>query len=134
MCVGSDAVQKTTTQRLWKEFEAIRFKEVVSVDDFVIRHSNLVAALSTVSEVVEESKVVKKLLRVIPKRLSTVEVTADLATLTLEDADGRLRATDERATEDEVDGSLAPRGDSKLHLIEEQAPSHGEAMARMFPE
>ncbi|CAO2173598.1 unnamed protein product [Urochloa humidicola] len=122
MRVGSNAVQKTKVQRLRKEFEDIRFKEGEAVDDFVIRLSNLVAGLSTIGKVVEESKAVEKLLRVVPKRLSTVavaiEVTADLATLTLEDVGGRLHAAEERATEDEDPPPV--RSDEKLYLTEEQ--------------
>uniref|UniRef100_A0A0A8XWN0 DUF4219 domain-containing protein n=1 Tax=Arundo donax TaxID=35708 RepID=A0A0A8XWN0_ARUDO len=98
MRVGGESVHKTKAQRLRREFEGNRFKEGESVNDFVMRLSNLVAALSTVNEIIEENKVVEKLLRVIPKRLSTVaiEVTADLTKLTLEDVGGRLHAVDDR--------------------------------------
>ncbi|XP_062193534.1 uncharacterized protein LOC133896916 [Phragmites australis] len=122
MRVGSESVLKSKAQRLRREFEGIRFKEGESVDDFVIRLTNLVAALSTVGETIEESKVVEKLLRVVPKRLSTVavaiEVTTDLTKLSLEDVGGRLRAADEHAAEDDEPPPV--RADGKLYLTEEQ--------------
>ncbi|CAN6234641.1 unnamed protein product [Urochloa humidicola] len=122
MRIGSESVRKTKAQRLRREFESIRFKDGESVDDFMVRLQNLVAALGTVGETMEPNKVVEKLLRVVPKRLSTVavaiEVTADLATLTLEDVGGRLRAAEDRAEEDD---EVPPvRADGRLYLTEEQ--------------
>jgi hypothetical protein len=109
-------------QRLRTEFESIRFKEGESVDDFTMRLGSLVAALGTLGDVIKEQQVVQKLLRVVPKHLSQVamviEVTQDLSKLTLEDAGGRLRATEDRAMED--DALPPPCVDSKLLLPEEQ--------------
>jgi hypothetical protein len=86
------------------------------VDDFVLRLQGLVAELRTVGETIEPSKVAEKLLRVAPKRILTVavtiEVTADLSKLTVEDVGGRLRTAEDRAAEDNevalanIDGKL----------------------------
>lgn len=65
----------------------------------------------------------EKLLRSVPKRLTTVvvaiEVSVDLSTLTLEDAGGRLRAAEEREAEDDNDDPPS-RADGKLYMIEDQ--------------
>jgi hypothetical protein len=94
--IGSEAVRNARAQRLRTEFESIRFKEGENVDDFTMRLDSLVTELGTLGEVIKEQQVVQKLLRVIPKHLSQVavaiEVTQDLSKLTLEDADGRMRA------------------------------------------
>jgi hypothetical protein len=59
---------------------------------------------------------------VVPKHLSQVaiviEVAQDLSKLMLEDAGGRLRATEDRAEEDDV--LPPPRVDGKLLLTKEQ--------------
>jgi hypothetical protein len=119
---SSEAIRNVRAQRLRTEFESIRFKEGESVDDFTMRLGSLVAALGTLGDVIKEQQVVQKLLRVVPKHLSQVamviEVTQDLSKLTLEDADGRLRAAEDRAMED--DALPPPCVDSKLLLPEEQ--------------
>lgn len=124
MRIGSDEIRKTKAQRLRREFENIRFTDGEGVDDFTMRLTNLVAALSTVGETIDESKVVEKLLRVVPKRLSQVavaiEVTTNLTKLTLEDVSGRLRAAEERAAEDEDEAPPLVQAQGKLFLTEEQ--------------
>jgi hypothetical protein len=78
--------------------------------------------LETVGETIPPRRVVEKLLRVVPKSLRQVavaiQVTADLATLMLEDASGRLRAAQEAEAED--DGPPPPGADGKLYLTMEQ--------------
>jgi hypothetical protein len=109
-------------QRLRTEFESICFKEGETVDDFTMRLGSLVTELGTLGEVIKEQQVVQKLLRVILKHLSqvavTIEVIQDLSKMTLEDAGGRLRATEDRAMED--DALPPPRVDGKLLLTVEQ--------------
>jgi hypothetical protein len=120
--ICSEAVRNMRTQCLRMEFKSIRFKEGETVDDFTMRLGSLVAELGTLGEVIKEQQVVQKLLRVVPKHLSQVavaiEVTQDLSKLTLEDADGRLRAAEDRAMEDNA--LPPPRLDGKLLLMEEQ--------------
>ena len=61
----------------------------------MLRLQNLVVALETAGETIQPQRVVEKLLRAVPKSLRQVavaiQVTADLSTLTLEDASGQLR-------------------------------------------
>ncbi|CAN6374469.1 unnamed protein product [Urochloa humidicola] len=120
--VGSDQVQRTEAQRLLREFENMRFTSGEGVDDYTVRLQNIVAALETVGETIPPRRVVEKLLRTVPKSLRQVavaiQVSADLATLTLEDASGRLRAAQEAEAED--DGAPPPGADGKLLLTMEQ--------------
>ena len=120
--VGSEQVQKTEAQRLLRQFENIRFNDGEGVDDFTLRLQNIVAALETVGETIPSRRVVEKLLRVVPKSLRQVaiaiQVTVDLATLTLEDASRRLRAAQEAEVED--DSPPHPGVDGKLYLTMEQ--------------
>ncbi|CAO2192841.1 unnamed protein product [Urochloa humidicola] len=120
--VSSDQVQRTEAQRLLREFENMRFTSGEGVDDYTLRLQNIVAPLETVGETIPPRRVVEKLLRTVPKSLRQVavaiQVSADLATLTLEDASGRLRAAQEAEAED--DGALPPGADGKLLLTMEQ--------------
>ena len=88
------------------------------MDFFTLRLQNLVSVLETVGEMIQPRRLVENLLRVVPKSLRQVavaiQVTADLSTLTLEDASGRLRAAQECDAED--DGPPPPRADGKLDL------------------
>jgi hypothetical protein len=120
--IGSETVQNVKVQQLRTEFENIPFKEGETVDDFTMRLDSLVTELGTLGEVIKEQQVVQKLLRVVPKHLSQVDiaikVTKDLSKLTLEDASGRLRAAEDRAMED--DALPPPHVNGKLLLTEEQ--------------
>jgi len=120
--IGSGQVQKTEAQRLLRQFENIRFNDGEGVDDFTLRLQNIVAALETVGETIPPRSLVEKLLHVAPKSLRQVaiviQVTADLTTLTLEDASGQLRATQEAEAED--DGPPPPGADDRLYLTKEQ--------------
>jgi hypothetical protein len=126
--VGNDQVQKTEAQCLLREFENIKFTTGESVDDFTIRLQNLAVELETVGEAVPRQRMVEKLLRVVPKSprqvAVAIQVSADLATLTLEDASGRLRAAQEADAED--DEAPPPHADGKLYLTRDQ----WEAQAR----
>ncbi|CAO2204866.1 unnamed protein product [Urochloa humidicola] len=120
--VGSEQVQKTEVQHLLRQFENIRFNDGEGVDDFTLRLQNIIAALETVGETIPPRRVVEKLLRVVPKSLRQVavaiQVTVDLATLSLEDASGRLRAAQEVEAED--DGPPLSGTDGKLYLTMDQ--------------
>ena len=100
----------------------MRFNSGEGVDDYTLRLPNIVAALETVGETIPPRRVVEKLLRTVPKSLRQVavaiQVSANLATLTLEDATGRLRAAEEAEAED--DGAPPPGADGKLLLTMEQ--------------
>jgi len=100
----------------------MRFNSGEGVDDYTLRLQNIVAALETVGETIPPRRVVEKLLRTVPKSLRQVavaiQVSANLATLTLEDATGRLRAAEEAEAEDDV--APPPGADGKLLLTMEQ--------------
>jgi hypothetical protein len=120
--IGSDQVQRTEAQRLLREFENMRFNSGECVDDYTTRLQNIVAALEIVGETITPRRVVEKLLRTVPRSLRQVavaiQVSANLATQTLEDASGRLRAAQDAEAED--DGAPLPGADGKLYLTMDQ--------------
>jgi hypothetical protein len=92
MKVGADRVKEINVQKLLKEFENVEFKDGESVEDFGMRIVNLVATLKTLSETIDEPRVVKKILHVLPPRFSqvavSIEMFCDLKTLTVEELVG----------------------------------------------
>jgi cell fate (sporulation/competence/biofilm development) regulator YlbF (YheA/YmcA/DUF963 family) len=75
MRLGADRVKDVNAQKLLKEFENIQFKEGEMIDDFGMRITNLVANLKALGEMVEDTRVVKKFLRVVPPRFISVIIS-----------------------------------------------------------
>ena len=100
MCVDAERVKEANAQRLLEEFENIKFKDGEDVDVFAMRINALAADLRTLGEEISESKVVRKMLRVLPKRFGQIacliETMLDLKTLNLEELVGRLRMAEDR--------------------------------------
>jgi hypothetical protein len=94
MRVGADRVKEANAQRLLKEFENIKFKDSETVDEFALRIGGLAVDLRTSEETMDDSRVMKKMLRVLPQRYAqiaiSIETLLDLKTLTIEELVGRL--------------------------------------------
>ncbi|KAL8109513.1 hypothetical protein AgCh_025572 [Apium graveolens] len=67
LCFGADRVKQARAQTLKSEFETLSMKESKKLDDFCMRLKGLVTNLRALGETMEESYVVKKLLRAIPR-------------------------------------------------------------------
>jgi hypothetical protein len=106
MHVGADRVKEAHAQRLLQEFENISFKDGELVDDFALRINALAEDLRGLEETVDDTCVVKKMLRVLPKRYSqiavSIEMLLDLKTLTVENLVGRLKAAEDRIEIDSI--------------------------------
>ena len=101
MRLGADRVKEVNAQKLLGEFEAISFKPGETIDDFAIRITKLATDLKGLGETsVDDSRVVKKFLRVVPPRYSQVavaiEMVKNLKELTIEELIAHLRAAEER--------------------------------------
>jgi hypothetical protein len=93
MRVGAERVKEANAQRLLKEFENIAFCDGESVDDFTMRINALAADLRTSREAIEDTRVVKKMLRVLPQRYA--QITILIKTL-LEELVDRLWMAEDR--------------------------------------
>jgi transposase InsO family protein len=120
MRIGADRVKDVNAQKLLQEFENISFKDGETVDDFGMRINNLVANLKTLGETVEETRVVKKFLRVVPTKFTqvvvSIEMFCDMKVMTVEELVGRLRAAEDRM-EEKVDQIVDKTG--RLLMAEE---------------
>ncbi|XP_074327604.1 uncharacterized protein LOC141665518 [Apium graveolens] len=100
LCQGADKAKKARVQTLKSEFEMLSMKDNEQVEDFHLRMNGLVTNIRALGEVMEESYVVKKLLRAVPAKFvqitSTLEQFGDMETMTVEEAVGSLKAHEER--------------------------------------
>ena len=89
-----------------QEFENISFKDGKLVDDFVLRINTLSEELRGLGEKIEESRVVKKMLRVLPKKYSQIAVSIELLLdpkkISVETLVGHLKVAEDRFEVEEV--------------------------------
>jgi hypothetical protein len=101
--------------------KTLNFKEGETVEDFGMRITNLVTNIRSLGETIDDTRVVKKFLHVVPARFNqvvvSIEMFCDVKALTVEDLVGRLRAAEERF-EDKVDQVTDKT--SRLLLAEEE--------------
>lgn len=100
MCLGAERVKKAKVQTLKGEFETMQMKDNETLDDFCMKLSGTVTNIRALGEEVQETYVIKKLLRAVPQRFlqiaSTLEQFGDLEKMTIEEAVGSLKAQEER--------------------------------------
>jgi hypothetical protein len=133
MRLGAERVKEVNAQKLLTEFEAISFKPGEAIDDFAVRISKLATDLKGLGEKsVDDTRVVKKFLRVVPHKYNqvavTIEMFCDLKTLTIKELVGRLRAAEDRF-EPTVEQVTDKAG--RLLLTEEEWASKNKS--RMVP-
>ncbi|XP_074328303.1 uncharacterized protein LOC141666208 [Apium graveolens] len=99
MSLGADKVKAAKSQTLNGEFEALSMKESESPDDFYLKLHGLVTNIRALGEMMEESYVVKKLLRAVPSRFlhiaSVIEQFGKLEEMSVEEVVGSLKAHEE---------------------------------------
>ena len=101
-------MRESKAQKLHQTFESIRFKNGEHVEDFSLRLQGVVSDLRLLGEELSEEKVVRKLLRVVPRRYRqialSIETLVDLSTLSIEDLTGRLHVVKDRGDSDDEEG------------------------------
>lgn len=100
LCMGAERVKKAKVQTLKGEFESLVMKEMDQVDDFCMKLSGIVTNIRVLGETMEESSVVRKILRAVPEKYlqiaSNIEQFGDLKVMTVEEVVGRLKEHEER--------------------------------------
>jgi hypothetical protein len=132
MRIGSDHVKMANAQRLMMLFKNITFKEGEMVDEFGLRIESLAESLWALGENLTDARVVKKMMRVLPKRFSQItaliETLLDVNTMLVEDLVSRLKSSEDRIVVEEITEQTGC-----LMLMQEEWPSkyhhclHGES-------
>ena len=104
--MGADRVKEARLQTLMADFDRLKMKDDESIDDFTGRLSEISSKSAALGEEIEETKLVKKFLKSLPRRkyihiVAALEQVLDLKTTSFEDIIGRLKAYEERVTEEE---------------------------------
>jgi hypothetical protein len=109
MRLGTDRVRQATLQRLWKDFEQITFHANETLNAFGMRITSLVNNLRSLGDTVEEVRIVRKILRVVPKDYSqmacSIETLLDLNAMSVEELIGRLRSSEGRGSDTPAQGA-----------------------------
>ena len=106
--VGAERVKEARVQTLMTEFDRIKMKDGDTIDMFSGKLSEIASKYASLGETIEESKLVKKNLKSLPRKkyihmVASLEQVLDLNTTSFEDIVGRLKAYEERITEEEED-------------------------------
>lgn len=100
MCMGVERVQEARVQTLKGEFESLMMKDSEKIEDFCLKLSGIVTNIRVLGEAMEESSVVRKILRAVPDKFlqiaSNIEQFGDVKSMSVEELVGRLKAHEER--------------------------------------
>ncbi|KAJ1274688.1 hypothetical protein BS78_05G080800 [Paspalum vaginatum] len=103
------------------EYEDVGFHDSKSVDDFALWINGLVVSIWEMGEKLEDHRVMKKIIRIIPKHLKQVavaiEMLTDLNTATIKELVGRLHVAEDVDNEDVKEVTAEAE---RLYLTEEQ--------------
>lgn len=104
--VGAERVKEARLQTLMAEFDRLKMKDTETIDDFGGKLSELSSKSAALGVNIEESKLVKKFLKSLPRKkyihiVASLEQVLDLNNTSFEDIIGRLKAYEERIFEAE---------------------------------
>lgn len=104
--VGAEQVKEARLQTLMAEFDRIKMKDGDTIDIFSGKLSEIAYKSASLGETIEEPKLVKKFLKSLPRKkyihmVASLEQVLDLKTTSYEDIVGRLKAYEERITEED---------------------------------
>ncbi|WVZ60938.1 hypothetical protein U9M48_010892 [Paspalum notatum var. saurae] len=95
MHLGTEPLMMFRAMDFSRELEAMTMKDLEPIDDFVTRVMMLVVNIRAHGGKVEESYIVRKILRAVPPKFKdiacVIEVLCDLESMTIEDLVGRLK-------------------------------------------
>lgn len=70
-------MREANAQKVRADFENIAFKEGELVEDFAMRISSVASQLRALGDTMDDARVVRKLLRVVPPRFTQVAVSIE---------------------------------------------------------
>nr|XP_034585144.1 uncharacterized protein LOC117847948 [Setaria viridis] len=121
MYVDVERVRKAKANTLRREFDALKFRDGESVDDFSIRISRIVHQLVVLNDGCTEEEIVRKFLQALPPKYGqiamSIETLLDLSEVSVEELIGRLKSAEERHDLGGGSGSIAKLNLTKDELV-----------------
>ena len=118
---GALKVKTIKLQTLRRDFENLKMKDVELLKDYFSRVVELVNQMKIHGEEIEDKRIVEKILISLPKKydsiVNVVEQTKDLATLSVEELMGAIKAFEERMSR-RSEKSIESAFQSKLNVQE----------------
>lgn len=130
--VGAERVKEARLQTLMVEFDKLKMKDEDTIDTFSGKLSEISSKAASLGMIIEETKLVKKFLKSLPRKsyihmVASLEQFLDLNTTTFEDIVGRLKAFEERINEEDEEESAQ---DDKDKLMYASSDSYGRGRGR----
>jgi len=104
-CHGMEKVKTAKLQLLRRDFENLCMKESENIDSFFTHVISLVTQIRTHGEVLEERRIVEKLLRSLPSKfhviVTTIEETKDLSNFSVDELHASLITHEQRLSRNE---------------------------------
>ncbi|XP_042755735.1 uncharacterized protein LOC122196652 [Lactuca sativa] len=107
--VGADRVKEARLQTLNAEFDRLKMQESETIDSYAGKLSGIASKSAALGETIDESKLVKKFLKTLPRSkfnqiVASLEQVLDLKLVGFEDVVGQVKAYEESIKEEEDDG------------------------------
>lgn len=104
--VGAERIKEARLQTLMAEFDRLKMKETEKIDNFVGKLTEISSKAAALGEEIEETKLVKKFLKCLPRKkykhiVASFEQVLDLKNMSFEDIIGCLKAYEERVAEED---------------------------------
>ena len=99
-------MKEARLQTLMTDFDRLKMTESESIDSYAGKLSGIISKSTALGETIDESKLVKKFLKTLPRSkfiqiVASLEQVLDLKRIGFEDVVGRLKAYEERIREDD---------------------------------
>lgn len=106
--MGAEHVREARLSTLTADFSRLKMKETDSIDSFIGKISELCTKSEALGETIEEPKIVKKFLHILPRKkyihiIAAFEQVLDLKKNSFEDIVRHLKAYEERIFDEEED-------------------------------
>lgn len=102
---GMEKVKTAKLQLLSRDFENLRMKESENIDSFFTQVIGLVTQISSHGEILEERRIVEKILRVLPSKfyviVTTIEETKDFTNFSVDELHASLITHEQRLSRNE---------------------------------